>query len=147
MALSDSLYELYCSFISEIEEKGQQVTVTTLKALADRRRGVSNSKRDCQAAIDRWNSHGIANGYGNGTFRPDGSMTRAEVATMLVDLLNLEKRADISGYSDAKYVSSWALEGVRFAAGTGMLTGSSIAPKTAAASRDIDAALTQLNRL
>ena len=54
MALSDSLYELYCSFISEIEEKGQQVTVTTLKALADRRRGVSNSKRDCQAAIDRW---------------------------------------------------------------------------------------------
>ena len=40
-----------------------------------------------QAAIDRWKDHGIANGYENGPFRPDGAMTRAEVATLLADLL------------------------------------------------------------
>ncbi|HIV15652.1 MAG TPA: DNA-binding protein [Candidatus Avisuccinivibrio pullicola] len=54
MALSEKLYEIYCELISEIEESGQKVTVTALKNLADSRRGVSSSKRDCQAAIDRW---------------------------------------------------------------------------------------------
>ena len=87
------------------------------------------------------------------TFDPESPVTREQLYAMAyryakaMGLSTVAEGTDISGYSDAKYVSSWALEGVRFAAGTGMLTGSSIAPKTAAASRDIDAALTQLNRL
>ena len=98
-------------------------------------------------------AEGIVTGTSAATFDPESPVTREQLYVMAyryakaMGLSTAAEGTDISGYSDAKYVSSWALEGVRFAAGTGMLTGSSIAPKTAAASRDIDAALTQLNRL
>ena len=98
-------------------------------------------------------AEGIVTGTSAATFDPESPVTREQLYVMAyryakaMGLSTVAEGTDISGYSDAKYVSSWALEGVRFAAGTGMLTGSSIAPKTAAASRDIDAALTQLNRL
>ncbi len=98
-------------------------------------------------------AEGIVTGTSAATFDPESPVTREQLYVMAyryakaMGLSTAAEGTDISGYSDAKYVSSWALGGVRFAAGTGMLTGSSIAPKTAAASRDIDAALTQLNRL
>jgi S-layer homology domain len=40
------------------------------------------------AAIRRLQGMGVINGYGDGTFRPDNSITRAEFASMLVHALN-----------------------------------------------------------
>ena len=41
-----------------------------------------------EAAIKRWSGYGVVQGYGD-TFRPDASVTRAQMATILANVLGL----------------------------------------------------------
>ncbi len=77
------------------------------------------SKEAMTAAVD----NGLLNGYENGEIRPNGKLTRAEFAAILVRAFGAETRADISGYSDvaasdwyydyiAKVVKMGAMQGV-----------------------------------
>lgn len=53
-----------------------------------------------EAAIDRWVQAGVAEGREDGSFAPNEAMTRAETASMFVNLLHLTAEADVSQYTD-----------------------------------------------
>ncbi len=63
-------------------------------------------------AIDFLSDKGIINGYPDGSFRPDGNVTRAEFAKMLCLSFDSEKEAkafnDIEGHWAEKYIDSAA---------------------------------------
>ena len=73
-------------------------------------------------AIDRWSQYGVVSGYENGAFRPDGSMTRAEVATVLANLLNLSRKADISRFADVD-ADAWYADAIAKCVAAGILNG------------------------
>ena len=39
-------------------------------------------------AIERWAGYGVLNGHDDGTFNPDGPMTRAQFAKFVVELID-----------------------------------------------------------
>lgn|GEM_PF-313764 len=47
-----------------------------------------------QSAIDRWSGYKVVNGYPDGSFHPEGKITRAEMATILCNLLLLREKSD-----------------------------------------------------
>lgn len=51
------------------------------------------------------NKAGIINGYEDGTFRPDGTVTKGEFATLIVNALKLDT-ADASGHWATKFVNA-----------------------------------------
>ncbi len=79
-------------------------------------------------AITKLVAHGIMNGYPDGTFKPDGSITRAEVAAVIV---RFQKLADnlpadaVTGFSDLDNDSSaaWARPYVKAAVDAGIING------------------------
>ena len=52
-----------------------------------------------RAAVERWAGRGVVHGNGAGAFLPDGTLTRAELATILDNLLGLEAQAE-NPYAD-----------------------------------------------
>jgi hypothetical protein len=67
---------------------------------------------------------GLVKGYDNGTFRPDGMVTREELATVLARGLNLTPPTGASiTFSDAGEVSAWAKESLTALAATGLVQG------------------------
>ncbi len=78
-----------------------------------------------------WGSHNnISNGYSDGTFLPDGTLTREQFVTFLNRYANYkgyntEVYADIGSYSDAQQVSTFARESMCWAIGAGIVTGTS----------------------
>ena len=83
------------------------------------------------ASYVRWAvDHGIASGTGNGAFSPDGQVTREQVVVMLYSFaggylgLNTDLGADLSAFSDAGQVSSWAVEAMAWAVDRGVVSGS-----------------------
>jgi hypothetical protein len=72
--------------------------------------------------------NGLIGGYGNGSFGPDDNMSREQLVTMLFRYAQLKgydvsARADLTGFSDTQAVSGYALEAMRWAAATGLITG------------------------
>lgn len=72
--------------------------------------------------------NGIINGYNNGTFAPYKSITREEVAIMLMNYSNYKKSnvkesKSLYSYSDRKKVSSWAEGAVKWAVGNKIING------------------------
>ena len=70
---------------------------------------------------------GIVTGYGDGTFLPNKAITREEMAAMLYRYASYKgydvtKMKDLSGYSDGGSVSSYAVEALQWATGTGLIT-------------------------
>ncbi len=59
-----------------------------------------------QEQITRMAEEGIVNGMGDGTFQPDGSLTRAQFAAMLVKALGLPLGEGNGGFSDVSQ-SDW----------------------------------------
>ena len=70
------------------------------------------------SAVLAANALGIVNGYGEGTFRPNQTITRQEAATMLSRLANVvgleEPNASSVNFADLNSVPSWYLDGVEF---------------------------------
>lgn len=80
---------------------------------------------DAAVAVDRLKSLGVITGHGDGTFKPDDTITRAEFAAMAVRLVGLEGAAKVaSGTSTFKdSIPSWAVGYVNVAAEQGIITG------------------------
>ncbi|MBI2873982.1 MAG: S-layer homology domain-containing protein [Firmicutes bacterium] len=84
-----------------------------------------------EAAVLRLAGRGILAGFGDGGFRPDYTVTRAEFAKMLVVAAGLTvpltgpTKPDLSGVKDASAVPSWAFPYVAAARAGGLLTGDS----------------------
>ncbi len=63
----------------------------------------------------------IANGYANGTFKPDAKITRAEFAKLLVETLKLEKVSYANSFSDVK--THWAKDYIQTAFNAELIKG------------------------
>ena len=68
---------------------------------------------------------GIVTGYDDGSFRPEKTLTREQMAVMLARYYALQGRsADAQlPFSDADMISSWAVDGVSVCAGLGLVQG------------------------
>ena len=72
--------------------------------------------------------NGIVSGYGDGTFRPEAHITREQLAVIFYNYAKLQGYGmsaahDLSGFTDAGAVSSWALPAMRWAVGRGIISG------------------------
>lgn len=70
---------------------------------------------------------GVVQGMGDGTFAPDGPLTREQLATMLWRALEtagtVGVKADLTAYSDGGQVAPWALDALSNLVGLGVLEG------------------------
>lgn len=92
-------------------------------------------------------SNGVVSGYGS-TFDPLGNITREQMATMLYNYAkykgyDLSAANDLSGYSDAWKISSWAMTALRWANANKLVNGysSTVLGPTNGASRAEAAAI------
>lgn len=86
-------------------------------AVADSPLSVSFS--DCSdASVRTAATYGIVNGYNDGTFRPNNTLSRQEAATMLMRLAKCVGMSQPNGqsldFSEYAAMQDWAKEGVRF---------------------------------
>lgn len=70
----------------------------------------------------------IVNGYEDGSFRPDGLLTREQLAAILHRYsramgYSVAQRGDLTGFTDAAAISPYAAEPMSWAVGAGLLTG------------------------
>ncbi|WP_130868400.1 S-layer homology domain-containing protein [Intestinimonas massiliensis (ex Afouda et al. 2020)] len=75
-------------------------------------------------------ANGIVTGYDNGSFGPEDTITREQMATIFYRYNRYKgydrtAQAALSGYADAGQVSSYAAEAMGWAIGTGLITGTS----------------------
>ena len=71
---------------------------------------------------------GIVNGYSDSAFGPADAITREQMAAILMNYSehqgsDVSARADLSGFSDAAGVSTWADEAVQWAVSEGLIKG------------------------
>ena len=75
------------------------------------------------------NALGIVNGYGNGSFGPENSITRQEAAAILArtaQVLGLpQDGADISDFADLSQIGAWARDSVAVCKALGVMQGTS----------------------
>lgn len=82
-------------------------------------------------------SGGIVNGYGDGTFRPGGLITREQLAAFLYRYASrkgrdVSGRAELSAFADAGQIASYAAEPLSWAVSAGLINGvtpESLAPR------------------
>lgn len=92
---------------------------------------VSN-RHYAREAIQFWSERGILSGYPDGTFRPGGSMTRAEMAAMLQNVMGYRDRAE-NVWTDLPQ-KAWYTDSILALASRGVLNGTGkgkMSPKTA----------------
>lgn len=85
------------------------------------------SSGDANRPYIEWaNDIGLMTGY-NGKFRPDDSLTREEMATIVTRYLVMRGKASadgsVDGYKDASRISGWAVSGVGLCTKLGILKG------------------------
>ncbi|AZK45891.1 S-layer homology domain-containing protein [Paenibacillus lentus] len=84
----------------------------------------ANEKLTAQQQFDALKSAGIVNGYPDGTAGLDKSITRAELATIIVKAIDLEPVTGVATYKDQNYtVNHWAAKYIEAATQAGILTG------------------------
>ncbi|MFZ5652133.1 MAG: S-layer homology domain-containing protein [Bacillota bacterium] len=66
---------------------------------------------------------GLLKGYGDGTFRPDSTVTREEVAIMLAKATKLQATEQKTNFTDGGRIASWARAGVAAAVAQGLIKG------------------------
>ena len=92
---------------------------------------------------------GVVNGYEDNTFKPNTAITREQLAAILMNYAaykgyDVSARADLSHYSDADSISSWANDVLLWAVAEGLLTGvtdDTIAPQAHATRAQVAAIL------
>ena len=72
--------------------------------------------------------NGIVSGYATGTFGPENKITREQLASILYRYANwkgldVTKKADLSGFSDAAKISDWADNALAYANAEGLISG------------------------
>lgn len=86
------------------------------------------------------NNAGIVTGYGNGVFSPAKNISREEMATILFRYAqhngyDTSSQGDLNQFSDGNKVAGFAIEGVKWTVGMGIISGNAdgtLAPKNAA---------------
>ncbi|WP_148505237.1 S-layer homology domain-containing protein [Paenibacillus beijingensis] len=73
-------------------------------------------------AIDKMATRMVIRGYTDGSFKPDGSVTRAEFASMLIKALGIVPSAESSAFKDVKK-GAWYYDAVSAGVRTGLLKG------------------------
>ncbi len=76
-----------------------------------------------ESSITRWSDYGIVQGVDGTHFRPDNSMTRAQMATILANLLGLESKIE-NPFSDVQS-GAWYEDAVLKCAAAGIMKGTS----------------------
>lgn len=77
----------------------------------------------------RWaTAEGIMEGYGDGRFGPNDSITREQLATILYRYAKFKSydvsaSDDLSAFVDADQIGAWAVDAVKWAVGSGLLNG------------------------
>lgn len=66
---------------------------------------------------------GIVNGYADGTFKPNGYVTRAEFTVMLMNALKLQRTKAELNFTDTEEIGAWAGAAVAQAVEAGIVTG------------------------
>ena len=84
-------------------------------------------------------ANGIVTGYTGGAFGPSDPITREQLAAILFRYArykgyDVSAQAQLSGYSDAGQVAAYAAESMRWAVGSGLITGTSAATLSPAGS-------------
>ena len=85
-------------------------------------------------------ANGIVNGTGDGKYEPMASVTREQLATIIMryaqfDYIKTDKTVDITGYADYKRIHDYAREAMSWANAEGLITGkteSTLAPREGA---------------
>ena len=75
-------------------------------------------------------ANGIVTGYANGSFGPDDTITREQMAAILYRYArykgqDLSAQAGLDSYADAAQVSAYAADAMEWAVGSGLITGTS----------------------
>ncbi|MBQ7032463.1 MAG: S-layer homology domain-containing protein [Clostridia bacterium] len=78
----------------------------------------------CEAAVEKLSALGIVEGRGDGAFAPDETLTRAEMATIVLRLLNLQAGETTQIFSDVT-AEHWAFAAVGAAYKAGIVNGTS----------------------
>ena len=87
------------------------------------------SDGDWYATAVNWAANvGVVNGYEDNTFRPNTAITREQLAAILMNYASykgqdVSARADLSTYSDAATISSWANDVMQWAVAEGLISG------------------------
>lgn len=68
-------------------------------------------------------SYGIVNGYDENTFGPDDTITREQMAVMIVKAARLEPVEAKLAFTDSNSISDWAEESMAAAIGNGIISG------------------------
>lgn len=68
-------------------------------------------------------AQGIVNGYPDGTFKPDHSVTRAEFTVMLAGALNLEGKGAALTFTDHDQIGVWANQAIAQSVQAGIING------------------------
>lgn len=97
---------------------------------------VSDSANFTDVPVDHWGisaitwafREGIAAGDGDGTFRPNDSITREEFAQMLYNYSRYKRydvsaSGDLAKFQDADKISDWAITAMKWANGHGLING------------------------
>ena len=98
--------------------------VTTAEAA-----GFNDVTDEWYATAVNWAANvGVVNGYEDNTFRPNTAITREQLAAMLMNYSawkgeDVSARADLSTYSDAATISSWANDVMQWAVAEGLISG------------------------
>lgn len=110
---------------------------TVLWRLAGRLTGGAELPGDCDAsgfyasAVSWALSEGVFNGHSDGTFEPDGPISREQVACVFYNRAeaageDVSARADLSGFADAGELSGWAREAMSWAVAEGVFRGAEL---------------------
>ena len=72
--------------------------------------------------------NGLVSGYENGCFGPNDPVTREQLAAILYRYAQLsgkdtDQTADLSGYTDSVTISAWAPQALKWAVGSGLISG------------------------
>lgn len=76
-----------------------------------------------RTSIEKAVKLGIVKGFSDGSFRPNGTVTRAEFAVMISRALQLEGNADGSSFKDYSSIPGWAQPHVARVADAGLISG------------------------
>lgn len=76
-----------------------------------------------KASIERAVALGIVTGYGDSSFRPDASISRAEFTAMIVRALKLDSASGTIGFTDLSTIPAWARTYIKQAVEAGIIGG------------------------
>ena len=78
--------------------------------------------RDCERAANTLHTYAMLNGYADGSFRPDGTITRAEFCALLCQAMGLRMPAQDYHFTDVAE-DAWYYRYIQGAVGAGYMNG------------------------